>query len=80
VATQLQKLIQALRGSPQPMPMQGMQPQMPQQMPQQPPQMGGMAGQGLMQARQAYNQYAIQAQEQGQQPMPFEQFIQQGAQ
>lgn len=67
MATQLEKLIAALRGSGQ-----------TQQQPAQPPQMGGMVGQaqGMMPLRNAYTQYAIQAQEQGQQPMPFEQFVQ----
>jgi len=71
MATQLQKLIQALRGGAQPA-----QP-MPQQ-PMQPPQMGGMAGQGqgIIQARPAYLQYVEQVQSQGGQPVPFEQFMQ----
>lgn len=65
----LQQLISLLRGS-------GMQ---QGQQPPPPPQMGGMAGQaqGLIQARLQYNKYAADTMGQGQQPMPFEQFVQQ---
>lgn len=74
MATQLQKLIAALRGQPaSPMPQQ------PSSAPAPIPQMGGMAGQaqGLIgQARPAYLQYAEQIQSQGGQPVSFEQFMQ----
>ena len=64
----MQKLIQALRGG-------GSRPQ-----PMQPPQMGGMAGQAQQNLQTfipAYKQYQMQAMESGQQPVPFEAFVQQ---
>jgi hypothetical protein len=68
----IQQLISMLRGG-------GQQPQ-PQPMQQPMPQMGGMAGQAqqnLQTLIPAYKQHQIQAMESGQQPMPFEQFVQQ---
>ena len=73
----LQQLISMLRGGGQ----QQMPPQAtPQGAPQGMPQMGGMAGQaqqGLQTMIPAYKQYQMQSMEAGQQPMPYEQFIQQ---
>lgn len=79
MATQLQKLIAALRGGQQAQP--AMPPQMPQGMPTGAPpvpQMGGIAGQGqnLLQAQNAYKQYVVDTASQGGQPVPFEQFFQ----
>lgn len=86
MATQLQKLIAALRGGGQQAPAQWTAP--PPQGPQGPmptapgvppvPQMGGIAGQGqnLLQAQNAYKQYVVETAGQGGQPVPFEQFFQ----
>lgn len=65
----LQQLISMLRGG------QGQAPQAPQA-----PQMGGMVGQAQQNLQTfipAYKQHQIQAMEAGQQPMSFEQFVQQ---
>lgn len=77
MATQLQKLIQALRGNPAPT-MPNTPPNQMQGAPM--PQMGGMAGQAqqnLQTMIPAYKQYQMQTMESGQQPMPFEAFVQQ---
>ena len=80
MATQLQKLIAALRGGGQ---SPAMPPSMPPSMPpggqpQPVPQMGGLAGQGqgIIQAQQAYKQYYTDTAGQGGNPVSFEQFVQ----
>lgn len=79
MATQLQKLIAALRGTPAPT-MPNIPPNQAQGVPPPAamPQMGGMTGQaqGILQARPAYLNYMEQVQSQGKQPVSFEQFMQ----
>lgn len=81
MATQLQKIIQALRGTPAPT-MPNIPPNQMQGIPQPTPspQMGGMAGQAQQNLQTfipAYKQYQMQTMESGQQPIPFEAFVQQ---
>ena len=78
MATQLQKLIAALRGTPQPPSVSPNQmPGAPAQTNPQMPQLGGIAGQGqgIMAGIPQYRQYAIEKQTNGEQPVPFEEFM-----
>jgi len=74
MATQLEKLVKALKGYGQ----QTMPSQQPSPATQEAPQMGGMSGQaqGMIQMRPQYLQYAEQAMTEGKQPVSFEQFVQ----